>query len=461
MKKQFQDNLKFSIKYNKFGFLQNKIKEKNKIKCEYFASSNKNSFVYIEKKYFTSYDNCNIDFVHKKKDVKLPDLSGFIKLQKKHRKNNILINKKYNLNYLENVRDNTKLIQKYNYCINMNNEKKKKSDCSSNIRELIKSNINSYIMLSRLKIPEGIHLLFYSALYGYFLTYNVDNLLINNEININEINEILKNIGLFLFGSINSRIVGCIINDLCDRNFDRHVERTKNRPLANQTISVKKALVYFAIHGSLALLTLCQYNYQTIGVGLFSTFFIMTYPLLKRITYYAQVYLSFTFNLGFLITSSINLNIFNNMIPLSISFLPLCLLTIIYDTIYAHQDKKDDLKLNLKSLAIKWDKNTLKYSKFLAFNMLYLFYLTGYLFNIHYSYYILSTFNILYLYYNINQCSLNDKEKCMKFFKKSKNILLLIALSAFIAKSCELWEKKKNNKIKDKEMQNEIKKVDL
>ncbi|CRG93655.1 para-hydroxybenzoate--polyprenyltransferase, putative [Plasmodium gallinaceum] len=457
MKKQYQSNFKIYIKYNKFHYLQNKIK------CEHFSSSNKKLYMYNEKKYFIRCENrnYNVNFVHKN-NVNLPKIYDFIRSQKKYRKNvPVFTNNNYNLNNLENVKDNLKMIQKYNYCVNMNSKRKKKGDCANNIKEIIKSNIKSYIILSRLHIPDGVYLLFYSALYGYFLTYNVDNLLINNELNIKEINEIFKNIGLFLFGSINSRIVGCIINDFFDKNFDRYVERTKNRPLANNTISTKKALAYFCIHGSLALLTLFQFNYQTICIGLFSTFFITTYPLLKRITYYAQIYLSFTFNLGFLIASSVNLDVISNIIPLFISFLPLSLLTIIYDTIYAHQDKKDDLKLNLKSLAIKWDQKTLKNSKFLAFNMLYLFYLTGYLFNIHYTYYILSTFNILYLYYNLNQSSLNDKEKCMKFFKKSKHILLLIAFSALFAKSCELWEKGKNKKINNKETQNEVKKTDL
>ncbi|GAW81946.1 para-hydroxybenzoate--polyprenyltransferase [Plasmodium gonderi] len=308
--------------------------------------------------------------------------------------------------------------------------------------DVIKKNLIAYAYLSRLHIPTGMYLLFNSALYGYFLTFPVETLFTtSNDINWSSIYKIVKDIMLFTFGSVNSRIVGCIINDMFDKNYDRHVERTKNRPLANNTISMKRAFTYLVIHSVMSLLTLFQFNLQTIYIGLGSTFFIITYPLLKRITYYAQVYLSITFNLGFLISSSVNIDLLNNAVPLFVSFIPLCYFTIIYDTIYAHQDKHEDIKLNLKSLAIKWDKKTLKYSKFLTLNMTYLFYLSAYFFNMHYSYYIFSTCNILYLFFCLNKVSLNDKEKCMQFFKNSKNILLLIALSALAAKLCEAYKR--------------------
>ncbi|SBT38994.1 para-hydroxybenzoate--polyprenyltransf erase [Plasmodium ovale wallikeri] len=307
--------------------------------------------------------------------------------------------------------------------------------------------LESYFLLARMHIPTGFYLLFYSALYGYFLTYDIGNFFTNAnssiDINWKEIKNVMKNMGLFLFGAINSRIVGCIINDFCDRNYDKHVERTKNRPLANKTINTKIALLYMCIHGCFSLVTLFQFSNQTIYTGLISSIFIITYPLLKRITYYAQVYLSITFNLGFFVASSVNINLANYVLPLSVSFLPLCFLTIIYDTIYAHQDKYDDIKLNLKSLAIKWDQHTLKYSKILSLNMLYLFYLSGYLFNMHWSYYLFSTGNVMYLYYIISQTSLDDKDKCMRFFKKSKNVLLLIALASILAKGCEVIERGK------------------
>ncbi|EUD66342.1 4-hydroxybenzoate hexaprenyltransferase [Plasmodium inui San Antonio 1] len=305
----------------------------------------------------------------------------------------------------------------------------------------VKQNLTAYVALCRLHIPTGTYLVFNSALYGYFMTLPVENLFTpGNELNWQCIYKIGRDIALFAFGGLNGRTVGCIINDLFDRNYDRHVERTKNRPLANNTVSTSRAFTYLAVHSALSLLTLFQFSTQTIYTGLLSTAFIISYPLMKRITYYAQLYLSLTFNLGFLIACSVNIELASNLLPLCVSFLPLCYLTIIYDTIYAHQDKLDDIKLKLKSLAIKWGDNTLRYSKLLAINMTYLFYLSGYLFDMHYSYYLLSTCNVLYLLHCIRQTSLDDREKCMAFFKNSNNILMLLALSAVVAKGCQSYQ---------------------
>ncbi|KJP88938.1 4-hydroxybenzoate polyprenyl transferase [Plasmodium fragile] len=312
--------------------------------------------------------------------------------------------------------------------------------CSIPLPDKVKQNLTAYITLSRLHIPTGMHLLFNSALYGYFLTLPVENLFTpGNELNWDSLYKIGRDISLFAFGSLNSRIVGCIINDLFDRNYDKHVERTKNRPLANNTVTMARAFTYLAIHSALCLLTLFQFSTQTIYTGLLSTAFIISYPLMKRITYYAQVYLSITFNLGFLIASSVHVQLATNVLPLCVCFLPLCYLTVIYDTIYAHQDKSDDIRLNLKSLAIKWGDKTLSYSKLLAVNMVYLFYLSGYLLDLHYSYYLLSTCNVLYLLHCISKTSLDDRDKCMAFFKNSKNILMLFVLSAVVAKGCEAY----------------------
>lgn len=313
--------------------------------------------------------------------------------------------------------------------------------------EMLKTNWKSYILLSRMHIPTGIYLLFFTSLYAYILTYDVNQLLLHdNSININKLNEIIKTVGLLLFGSINTRVAGCIANDMWDKDFDKHVERTKARPLANGTMSVKKALMYFCLHGTLSLWTLCQFNYQTIGIGLGSIFFIISYPLMKRITFYAQVYLSLTFNLGFFIASSINTDIFHNPFPFLIGFLPLSFLTIIYDTIYAHQDKHFDKQMNLKSMALKWGERTLIYSKILALGMIPLFYWVGILFDMHNSFFLLSVCNVLYLYHLINKTSLDGHEKCMNFFKNNKNVVFLMAFSAFVAKTMELLQIRNKNR---------------
>ncbi|SOV74615.1 para-hydroxybenzoate--polyprenyltransferase, putative [Plasmodium sp. gorilla clade G3] len=409
-----------------------------------------------------SYESYNIyddnTFLNYKNNLKLYE-NKMIKLQKCYYSEHI---EKHRENNNKELYGPIKNLQKYNHMNNNNNNNNSNEDdiynnktCHQNkLKDILIFNIKNYMILSRLHIPAGIYLLFYSSLYGYFLTYDINNLLINNNIiNMNEIKHILKNISLFLFGSINTRITGCIINDILDKNFDKQVERTKNRPIANKNISINKAIIYASIHGTLSLITLFQFNSSTIYTGLYSIFFIFTYPLFKRLTYYAQVYLSLTFNLGYFISASVNINLIDNIIPIIVGFLPLSFLTIIYDTIYAHQDKQDDIKLKLKSLAIKWDKNTLKYSKILSLNILFFLYISSYLFNMHFSYYIFSTLNIMYLYYILDKVSLNDKQKCMTFFKRSKNVLFLMALATILSKAYQVVRKYEENE------QNEEKKI--
>ena len=103
---------------------------------------------------------------------------------------------------------------------------------------------------------------------------------------------------LFFLGSVLMRSAGCIVNDIVDKDFDKKVERTKNRPLASNKISVYKSLSYVCVLCSLAFLILIQFNFTTILLGLASMPFAFSYPLMKRYTYWPQLFLGFTFNYG-------------------------------------------------------------------------------------------------------------------------------------------------------------------
>ena len=94
------------------------------------------------------------------------------------------------------------------------------------------------------------------------------------------------------------RSAGCIVNDIVDKNFDKKVERTKNRPIASGTVSVKLALIYSIVLCGLAFLVLINFNKFTIYMALFSMPLAFTYPLMKRITYWPQLFLGITFNYG-------------------------------------------------------------------------------------------------------------------------------------------------------------------
>lgn len=148
----------------------------------------------------------------------------------------------------------------------------------------------------------------------------------------------------FGLGAVIMRSAGCIINDIWDREFDKHVERTKNRPLATGALSVYQALAFLGCNLSAGLAVLLSFNFNSILLGFCSMPFVISYPLMKRFTNFPQLLLGLTFNWGALmgwtaVHGSISLV---NVLPLYAA--GVCW-TLVYDTLYAYQDRKDDLKL--------------------------------------------------------------------------------------------------------------------
>lgn len=161
---------------------------------------------------------------------------------------------------------------------------------------------------------------------------------------------------LFLIGAILMRGAGCIINDLWDRDIDRQVERTRSRPLASGQLSMRQALICLICTLALSFLILLQMNTLTIALGLCVCPLIILYPLMKRITYWPQLFLGITFNFGALmgwaaITGQITLT------PILL-YIGGIFWTLGYDTIYAHQDKDDDLLAGVKSTALKFGSSS-------------------------------------------------------------------------------------------------------
>ena len=201
------------------------------------------------------------------------------------------------------------------------------------------------IELTRLNKPIGFMLLFWPCLWGLTLGYYF-----NNETII-----YLKYIALFFLGSILMRSAGCIFNDIVDRDFDKKVERTKNRPIASGKISVSESFIYIVLLCLASLLVLLQFNKLTIMLGMSSMIFAFSYPFMKRITYWPQLFLGLTFNCGIIMGWSALTN--------KISIEPLLLYisaifwTLGYDTIYGLQDMHDDEIIGVKSTSIKFKNN--------------------------------------------------------------------------------------------------------
>lgn len=164
-------------------------------------------------------------------------------------------------------------------------------------------------------------------------------------------------LALFGTGAVIMRGAGCTINDMWDRDIDSQVKRTVDRPLVNGDVTLKQAWVFLAAQLSLGLSVLLQLNWYSVFLGASSLGLVVAYPLMKRFTYWPQLVLGFTFNWGALLGySAVKGNV--DLAVCAPLYLAGVCWTIIYDTIYAHQDRKDDLRLGIKSTAIKFHSNT-------------------------------------------------------------------------------------------------------
>jgi len=276
------------------------------------------------------------------------------------------------------------------------------------------NHLKLFIELTRLNKPIGYMLLFWPCLWGLTLAYDFSNKIFTYTLYL----------VFFLLGSILMRSAGCIVNDISDKKFDKKVERTKNRPIASGKVSINLALLYVIILCFFAFLVLINFNLLTIILALASMPLAFTYPLMKRFTYWPQLFLGITFNFGLILAwTSINNEI--GIAPIAF-YVGAIFWTLGYDTIYGYQDIKDDEIIGVKSTSIKFKNNTKSflivcYSIFfvslIAIGILMkfsnLFYLT-----------LLIPFWHLF-FYQIKFLNTKVSENCMKLFK-SNNILGLI-----------------------------------
>jgi len=282
-------------------------------------------------------------------------------------------------------------------------------------------NLNLFIELTRLKKPIGYMLLFWPCVWGLTLAYNFEN----------EIFIYFKYLALFFCGSVLMRSAGCIVNDIADKNYDKKVERTKNRPIASGKISVKLGLVYSAVLCLIAFFVLVQFNKLTILMALVSMPLAFAYPFMKRFTYWPQFFLGITFNYG-LILSWVAINGDLDLAPI-IFYFGAIFWTLGYDTIYGYQDIKDDEIIGVKSTSIKF-KNNPKIFLILcylitAFCLIFLGFIMN--FEIFYFLSLLITFYHLFLY-QIKTLDTKNPESCLKIFKGNNVIGMLIFTNILI-----------------------------
>jgi 4-hydroxybenzoate polyprenyltransferase len=267
------------------------------------------------------------------------------------------------------------------------------------------SNLKIFVDLTRLNRPIGYLLLFWPCGWGLAYAYSFEK---------NIENYLLYNL-LFFCGAVLMRSAGCIVNDIVDRKLDRKVQRTKNRPLASKLISVKKSLIYVISLCSLAFCILIQFNLLTIVLGLASMTLAFSYPFMKRITYWPQLFLGLTFNWGFIMAWSSITNYLS--IEIFLIYASAIFWTLGYDTIYGAQDIVDDEIIGVKSTSIKF-KKMLKKFVFICYSIS-LIILALFFFNKMNSFYFLIPFSAfaLSLYYQIFLFNKKNPLTCLNAFK--------------------------------------------
>ena len=283
--------------------------------------------------------------------------------------------------------------------------------------------IKLFIELTRLKRPIGFMLLFWPCLWGLTLIYDFQSNLFNY----------FFYTALFLSGSILMRSAGCIVNDIADKNFDKKVERTKKRPIASGKVSVKLASTYAVILCGIAFLVLINFNKLTILMALISMPLAFTYPLMKRITYWPQLFLGVTFNYG-LVLAWISIANEISIIPI-IFYLGAIFWTLGYDTIYGFQDIKDDEIIGVKSTSIKF-KNDPKKFLFISYSIFIIsLLLIGVLMSFKYYYFMFLIFPIFHLLiFQVKKLNTEQPIDCLNRFKSNNFLGLIIFINILIGK---------------------------
>jgi len=283
--------------------------------------------------------------------------------------------------------------------------------------------ISLFIELIRLKKPIGFMLLFWPCAWGLTLAYDLsDNL-----------NKYFFYLILFFLGSILMRSAGCIVNDIFDKDFDKQVTRTKNRPIASGKVSIKIAIIYSITLCLLAFFVLINFNNLTILLALGSMPLAFSYPLMKRFTYWPQLFLGITFNYGLILGWT--------AVRSQVEFIPLLFYcgaifwTLGYDTIYGYQDIKDDEIIGIKSTSIKFKKIAKQFLICCYLIFIFILILIGWLMNFRIFYYLFLFIPIIYLF--INQIKIfhaNEPINCLRAFKSNNLFGLIIFINVLIGK---------------------------
>ncbi|XP_041983562.1 4-hydroxybenzoate polyprenyltransferase, mitochondrial [Aricia agestis] len=306
-------------------------------------------------------------------------------------------------------------------------------------KNVFREKVDPYIKLARWDRPIGVYLLYWPCSWSIALASIPGTVPLTTS---------LQTAGLFLVGAGLMRGAGCTINDLWDKDIDAQVERTKDRPLVSGAISQKQAVGFLAAQLSLALGVLLQLNCYSVVLGASSMLLVVTYPLAKRFTNYPQIFLGATFNWGALLGYTAIAGQLNPWIcgPLYMSALAW---TVVYDTIYAHQDKNDDARIGMKSTALTFGEHTKPaLSAALSCSVLGLA-VAGYNAHLEVPYYIALAAYAAHAGRQIYTLNPDNPDDCAKKFKSNSLVGLIILLGILGGGYKQYLDNRQNNRGKE------------
>lgn len=238
---------------------------------------------------------------------------------------------------------------------------------------------------------------------------------------------------LFAAGAVVMRGAGCTVNDLVDREFDRMVARTAARPIASGRVSVARALAFLALLSGAGLAVLLQFNALTIQLGAASLALVAVYPFMKRFTYWPQAFLGLTFNWGALMGWSAVAG--ELQAPALWLYAAGIFWTLGYDTIYAHQDKADDLLVGVKSTALKFGAATPRWLALFYAMTVALLCAAGAAAGLGWPFFAGLIVGGGHLIWQIRSVALEDPKSCLRVFKSNRDFGLIVLAGAILARA--------------------------
>lgn len=268
-----------------------------------------------------------------------------------------------------------------------------------------------YMVLARLDRPIGTWLLLLPCLWSLVLAPGGFRYI--------DVGHIL----LFSLGALLMRAAGCTVNDLWDRKLDAAVVRTRSRPLASGALKPWQALVFLAGLLLASLFILLQLNDVTVVMGIASLFLVGLYPLMKRWTWWPQLFLGFTFNWGALMGWTASTG--HLEAPAVLLYIGGIFWTLAYDTIYAHQDKEDDALIGIRSTARLFGaRSKLFVGIFFAISLLF-FAIAEY---VAHGRPFLIILPALHAVWQLHHWNMDDAASCLKIFRSNRVFGLLLLL---------------------------------